>query len=228
VIAEGKSIFWAVATIGIYLGARHLHGRARAWWSSPMLLTWGLCGALILAAQASYREYLGGTQWLVTLLGPATVAFAIPVHQNRAIIRRRWRLLLAGTVVGSLLALGSTWALARLFQLPPDLSASLLPRSISTPFAISVARNLGGPPELTAAATAITGLFGAAIGEGLLLLLPLRSSFARGASLGMGAHGAGVAKARELGPEEGTVAALIMIFAGLLNVVLAALLTCFR
>jgi putative effector of murein hydrolase len=221
---EWHALLWAAVTIGIYLAAVRLNKRVKAWWSSPLLLTWGLCGLLVVATQSTYREYLSGTQWLVTLLGPATVAFAIPIHENRRVIRRHWRLLLAGTVLGSLLALGSAWGLSRLFHFSPELEASLLPRSISTPFALAVSHDLGGLPELTAAFTAVTGIFGATIGEGLLAWLPLRSSFARGACLGMGAHGAGVAKARELGAEEGSVAGLIMVFAGLLNVVIGAVM----
>jgi putative effector of murein hydrolase len=221
---EYRAVIWAAVTVGVYLAAVRLHRRANAWWSSPLLITWGLCGALIVASRSSYREYLSGTGWLVTLLGPATVAFAIPIHDNRRIILRHWRLLLVGTIVGSAIAFGSAWSLARVFQLSPELQASLLPRSVSTPFAITAAKDLGGFPELTAVFTAVTGIFGATIGELFLSWLPLRSSFARGALLGMGAHGAGVAKARELGEEEGLVASLIMIFAGLFNVGVAAIL----
>lgn len=221
---EGRAVLWAGITIGTYLLATRLHRKCNTWWSSPLLVTWGFCGALILLSKSTYAEYLSGTRWMITLLGPATVAFAIPIHENRAVIRRHWRLLAAGTLVGSALAVGSAWVLARSFHLSPELQASLLPRSISTPFAITASRDFGGFPELTAAFTAVTGIFGAAIGEVLLAWLPLHSSFARGALLGMGAHGAGVAKAREIGEEEGVVASLIMIFAGLLNVLVAAVL----
>lgn len=214
-----KAVFWALVTVGIYAASVRLYRRFPAWWSSPLLVTWLVCALLLASLHTTYQEYLGATSWLVVLLGPATVAFAIPIHKNRRLIRRNWLLLLIGTFVGSAIAMGSAWVLARLFRLSPELQASLLPRSITTPFAMIVSKDLGGFPELTAAFTAATAIFGAAIGEGLLVWLPLRSSFARGAFLGMGAHGAGVAKARELGEEEGTVAALIMIFAGLLNVI---------
>jgi len=224
VSAEGTAVFWAATTVGIYLASTRIHLRFNAWWSSPLLLTWGLCGGLVLATRSSYGEYLSGTQWLIDLLGPAIVAFAIPIHENRRTIRRHWRLLVVGTFVGSALALGSACVLADFFHFSSQHEASFLPRSISTPFAIMASRDLGGFPELTAALTAVTGIFGATIGTGLLSRMPLRSSFARGASLGMGAHGAGVAKAYELGEEEGTVAGLTMIFAGLLNVIFAAIL----
>jgi predicted murein hydrolase (TIGR00659 family) len=221
---ELKAAAWAVATLALYAVSRVLYRRWRRWWLSPLLFTWVACGALLVLLGTSYRDYLRGTGWLVALLGPATVAFAIPIYEQRRTIARHWAVLLAGVVAGSAIAVAVSWGLAGLFHLTPDLRASLLPRSITTPFAMAVSERIGGLPALTAAFTAVTGLFGAAVGESLLVWLPLRSAFARGALFGMGAHGAGVAKARELGEEEGAVAGLIMIFAGLVNVLGAALL----
>jgi putative effector of murein hydrolase len=101
---------------------------------------------------------------------------------------------------------------------------SLLPRSVSTPFAIAFAEDVGGVPELAATCVVITGLIGAALGELLMNWLPLRSSFARGALFGMGAHGAGTARARQVGAEEGSVAGLVMVLAGLTSVLVGPLL----
>jgi putative effector of murein hydrolase len=70
----------------------------------------------------------------------------------------------------------------------------------------------------------LTGLVGALIGDFMLLYLPLRSALARGALLGMGAHGAGTAKAYEVGRQEGSIAGLTMVLVGLLNVLIAPLL----
>jgi putative effector of murein hydrolase len=215
-------ILWSAVTISLYFASRRLHRSLRRWWSSPMLVTWIACGALILAFHTTYQDYLRGTGWMITLLGPATVAFALPIHEQRGLIRKHWPLLVVGVVAGSAIAFGSSWALAAALDLPQNVRASLLPRSVSTPFAMAASAKIGGLPELTASFTAVTGLFGAAVGDLMLTRLPLRSSFARGALLGMGAHGAGVAKAHELGQEEGAVAGLIMVFAGLLNVVIAS------
>lgn len=214
---ELKAVFWAVVTLAIYAASIWIKKRFTCRWASPLLLTWLGCAVLLIVLHANYREYLSGTHWLIVLLGPATMAFAVPIHENREIIRKHWFILFLGTLVGSGIAIFSAVILAWAFKLSPEITASLLPRSITTPFAVSISQGLGGVPELTAAFTAITGILGAMIGELLLAWLPLRSSFAKGALLGMGAHAAGVAKARELGKEEGIVAGLIMVFAGLLN-----------
>lgn len=211
--------FWAFVTLAIYVAALRLGRRVRRWWTSPLLVTWVLCGALIVAFRSSYSEYLTGTRWLVLLLGPATISFAIPIHRNREVIRKHWPILAVGVVSGCVLAVASAWCFANFLDLPPELRASLLPRSITTPLAMTTSAQLGGVPELTATFTAITGLFGAAVGDLLLTLLPLRSAFARGALFGMGAHGAGVARARQIGQEEGAIAGLIMILAGLVTVI---------
>jgi putative effector of murein hydrolase len=96
-----------------------------------------------------------------------------------------------------------------------------MPRSMSTPFAMTVSGDIGGTPDLTAIFVVITGVFGAALGELMLNWLPLRSTLARGALFGMGAHGAGVAKAHQIGREEGSIAGLVMVLVGLVNVLAA-------
>jgi putative effector of murein hydrolase len=109
------------------------------------------------------------------------------------------------------------------------LRLSLLPRSISTPFALAVSEDIGGVPDLTAVFVVLTGVLGAALGDLVLFVLPIRSSLARGALLGASAHGAGAAKAHEIGREEGTIAGLVMVLVGLLNVLTAPLLAaCLR
>jgi putative effector of murein hydrolase len=124
-------------------------------------------------------------------------------------------------VAGSITAMASSWAFAMLLGVDGALRRSLLPRSISTPFAMEVSGEIGGIPDLTAVFVVITGLAGAAIGDFVLAYLPLRSKFARGALFGAGAHGAGTARAYEIGREEGAIAGLVMVLAGLLNVLAA-------
>jgi putative effector of murein hydrolase len=124
-------------------------------------------------------------------------------------------------VAGSLTAMITSWVLAYVLGIDGALRLSLLPRSMSTPFAMEVSGEIGGIPDLTAIFVVLTGLFGAAVGDVVLARLPLRSKIAKGASFGMGAHGAGTARAHELGREEGAIAGLVMVLVGLMNVALA-------
>lgn len=216
--------FWSAATIAIYFLSKRVYRRWPNYWISPLIATPVLLASIALILHTSYSEYIGATHWLMLVLGPVTVAFAIPIYEQRAMILRYWPVLLFGIVVGSTTAMITAWALASLLSIDGTLRLSLLPRSVSSPFAMAISKNIGGVPDLTALFVVVTGVLGAVIGENLLRILPLRSSLARGALFGMGAHGAGVAKASQIGAEEGSVAGLVMVLVGLANVLAAPLL----
>lgn len=173
------TLFWSAATILLYLAAKRVYRRFPLWWLTPLAVTPLLLMALVIGLDENYRVYFSATHWLVALLGPATVAFAIPIYQQRATIRRYWPVLLAGVLVGSSAAMASAWGLAHLLGLNEAISLSLMPRSMSTPFSMTVSGDIGGRPDLTAIFVVLTGIFGAALGEIMLHWLPVRSALAR-------------------------------------------------
>lgn len=211
-------LFWSAVTIMLYAASKRLYRRRPYWWLSPLAVAPVVVVAILLSIGVDYREYLQGTRWLLLLLGPTMVAFAVPVFERRHLIRRHWAALTLGVVVGSLTALLTAWGLAFSLGLSDLFRTSMMPRSISMPFALTVSEDIGGFPELTAIFVVLTGVLGAAMGQLMLHWLPLRSALARGALLGVGAHAAGVAKAHEVGREEGSVAGLVMILVGFVNV----------
>lgn len=218
------TLFWSTLTIAFYLLAKRLYRRWPRWWAMPLALTPALLIVVALALHATYAQYMQGAGWLLTLLGPATVAFAVPIYEQRALIRREWPVLGLGMVAGTVTAVATSWLLATLLGLHGTLRLSLLPRSISTPFAMQVSHDIGGVPSLTAVFVVMTGVLGAVLGEVLLTWLPVRSTLARGALFAIGAHGAGTARAHQMGREEGSIAGLLMVLVGLLNVLVATLI----
>ena len=213
-----QTFLWSFVTIAIYFSTQQLYRLKPVWWLMPVALTPVLIGSVIVLLHANYQDYFHGTQWLVLLIGPVTVSFAIPIYVQRALIRDHWPVLLIGVLAGSVTALLSSWGLASLFGLDDNLRLSLLPRSISTPFALIVSRGIGGTPDLTAIFVVLTGILGAIIGEFILARTTFNSAIARGACLGAAAHAAGTAHARKIGQTEGAIASLVMILVGLLNV----------
>lgn len=214
-------LFWSGGTVAFYLLAKGIYRKWPKWWLTPLAAA---PAALIIAAlifHEDYRDYSHSAGWLVALLGPATVAFAVPIYQQRELIRRYWLILLAGMIVGSATAMATSCGLAAALGLSDALRLSLAPRSISTPFAMQISSEIGGVPDLTAFFVVVTGVFGAVIGEFMLARFKLHSALARGALFGVGAHGAGTAKAHEIGRVEGAVARLVMVLVGLLNVLAA-------
>jgi putative effector of murein hydrolase len=180
--------------------------------------------AIVVLAHIPYPLYFEDTRWLMWLLGPATVAFAVPIYEYRALLKRHWISLSVGVTVGILVGVGGSLMLAKLLHLSPDLQRSLMTRSVSTPFALAVSDRIHAPQDLTALFVIATGVCGMLFGELVLAFVPLRTRLARGALFGAAAHGVGTAKARELGSEEGVVSSLTMMIAGVAMVLLAPLL----
>lgn len=223
-MAAEVTLLWSVVTIGLYWLSKIFHRRYKRWWTTPLIITPILLIVITLLSHTNYNVYIRGTHWLIALLGPATVAFAVPIYRRRNLMVLYWRTLSIGVVFGSVLSIASAWILASLVGVDETLKLSLLPRSISTPFAMVISGEIGGTPELTALFVILTGIFGASFGQLLLYWLPIKSKMSMGASFGIAAHVAGSSKAYELDNEIGTIAALVMVLTGIFNVLIAPVL----
>lgn len=218
------AFFCLVATVGFYYLNKWLYRSFPRAWTHPILLTPLALLATLSVFGIPLEEYAADTRALLWFLGPATVAFAVPIYEYRHLIRQLWPALALGTAASVTSAVGSSWWLAQTFHLSPDVVPSLLVRSISTPFALAAAGQFGSNADLVAAFVMATGLTGMLSGELILALVPRCSRWASGASFGAAAHALGTTKARELGEEAGVMASLLMIFSGLAMVLLAPLM----
>jgi len=219
------SVLCLVVTLGLYYANKLLYRRFHKLPLMPLVFTPLLLVALLVFGHISYQNYMGETHWLLWLLGPATIAFAVPVYDNLAVIKRHWMSLSAGVITSTVVAVTSSVWLARLFTLPDEIQRSLAVRSVTTPFALAAAKPLGGQPELVALFVVITGVFGMAVGDVLFMRLSIREGMAKGAGFGAASHGAGTARSYELGPQEGVVASLVMMLSGVVTVLAAPLVS---
>lgn len=210
-------------TLGLYYANKRLYRRFHRLPLMPLVLTPVLLVLMLILGHISYQSYMGESHWLLWLLGPATLAFAVPVYDNLAVIRRHWMSLSAGVITATFVAVTSSVWLARLFMLPDTIQRSLAVRSVTTPFALAAARPLGGQPDLVALFVVVTGVFGMAVGDMLFLRLSIQAGMAKGAGFGAASHGAGTARSWELGPQEGVIASLVMMLSGIMMVLIAPL-----
>ncbi|MGS0680992.1 LrgB family protein [Shewanella sp. 125m-7] len=216
-------VFCLVLTLAGYYASKALYRRQRKVWCAPIIIAPIVILLVVISLNISVNDYFSYTHWLAALLAPATIAFALPIYRERQLIKQYPLTLSLGVVTGLLLGLGSSWLVARLTNMPAELSHSLMVRSVSTPFAIEATGAFGGVPELTAMLVLLTGIMGMLICEPLFKVANIRSSVAKGVALGASAHGAGAAKASELGRQEGVIASLTMIFTGIAMVLSAPL-----
>jgi len=219
------SLLCFIATLCIYFLNKRLYRRWRKLLLMPLVMTPLLLVGMLLVMHISWQNYISESRWLLWLLGPATLAFAVPVYENMAIIRCHWLSLSAGVITATLVAVCSSVWLARLLALPEIIQRSLAIRSITTPFALAAAKQVGGQPDLVALFVVITGVFGMAVGDVLFLRLAVKQGIAKGAGFGAASHGAGTARAYELGQREGVVSSLVMMLSGVLTVVIAPLIS---
>lgn len=211
-------------TLLFYYASKWLYGKKRILPLMPLLLAPALLVAVVVLFHIPYQDYMAESHWLLWLLGPATIAFAIPVYENKALMRKHWLSLSIGVLASVVMAVGSSVLLARWLGLSDLLQRSLAMRSITTPFAVEASKSVGGQSDLTALFVVLTGVIGMAVGDGVLSRLAIRSKLGKGAGFGASAHGAGTAKAYQLGNEEGVVASMVMMIAGMVTVLLAPLL----
>ncbi|MRS16706.1 LrgB family protein [Enterobacteriaceae bacterium RIT691] len=219
------SILCLVITLGLYYANKRLYRRFHKLPLMPLVFTPILLVLMLVFGHISYQNYMGEAHWLLWLLGPSTIAFAVPVYDNLAVIKRHWMSLTAGVTTAVVVAVTSSVWLARLFTLSDEIQRSLAVRSITTPFALAAAKPIGGQPELVALFVVVTGVFGMAVGDMLFMRLAIREGMAKGAGFGAASHGAGTARSYELGQQEGVVASLVMMLSGIVTVLAAPLVS---
>lgn len=203
-------------TLGCWWAARHCQRLAGGRpFAHPVVGAAALAAAILALTGVEYSAYFAANRPLHWLLGPATVALAVPLHrQLKALLRAPGRVL-AAVAAGSFL--GTATALLLAGDAPPAVLASLAPRGVTTPVAMAVTDALGGLPSLSAALVIASGLVGAAAGPALLDRLGIHDPFARGLALGTASHAIGTARALEESPAAGAAAALAMGIAALLT-----------
>jgi len=189
--------------------------------ANPVAIAIAIVVGILSLSGMSYERYFAGAQFVHFLLGPATVALAVPLVRQLPRLRQHWLPLTVALLAGSVTAIVSVVVVARLLGATPALLATLAPKSVTSPIAMAVAERLGGLPSLTAALVIGTGIFGAMFSTWLFHLLRVRSDAARGFAMGLAAHGIGTARAFQLSPEMGAFAGLAMGLNGALTALLA-------
>ncbi len=217
-------LFTILLTIGAYLVAKALYLRHRHPLLNIVLLGAGMVIATLLVLKIPYQSYLPGRQLMTSLLGPATVGLAVPLYRHRSLLRRYAPAIVAGVGLGSLISMFVAGLIALLAGLPKEIMLSLLPKSVTIPFAVEIARIHGGSPGLASAFVVATGTLGSVFGGTLLTWAGIKNPVARGLAMGTGAHGQGTAMAFLEGEREGSMAGLAMTLAGLTTASIAPLM----
>ncbi len=192
--------------------------------ANPVLLAVLLLVGLLSLTGTEYRTYFEGAQFVHFMLGPATVALAVPLYRQFGLVRRSATALSVALIAGSLTASASAVIIGWLLGGSRETLLSLAPKSVTTPVAMGVAEKIGGLPSLTAVLVILTGIIGAAGGSWVLDRVRVRDWRARGLAVGVAAHGIGTARALQVNEVAGAFASLAMGLNALATAILLPLL----
>lgn len=173
------------------------------------------------------ENYEKGGEIINFFLGPATVAFSIPVYKKLKLLKENLFSTLIAISVGSLAGILTVAILSKLFSLDDMLTLSLIPKATTSAIAIDISEEIKGNPSITIAFVLISGILGNILGPSIFNLFKIKSKIAKGIALGTASHAVGTAKAIELGQTEGAMSSLAISIAGVITVFLAPIIVKF-
>lgn len=218
-------LLWLTITLGVYYAADLVYKKANMLpILHPLVLAIAVIVPLLVITNTSYQIYFDGAQFIHFLLGPATVALAVPLYIYFGQVRRMALPLGIALVIGCVTGIVSAVGIGKALGLSDVVVRSLAPKSVTTPIAMGVAEQVGGLPTLTAVLVILTGIVGAVLGKAVLDTLCIREASARGFALGLASHGLGTARAFQMSEETGAFSGLGMGLNGALTAILVPLI----
>lgn len=222
---QENAALWIALTLSCYIFGQWLYRKARFNpFASPIIVAVVSIMCILLVLGVPYERYFAGAGFIHFLLGPATVALAVPLYEQRRKLAELWLPLTAGLLAGCTAAIIAVVLLGWLFGLSSETLISMVPKSVTTPIAMGVSEAMGGMPDLTACLVVITGISGSIIGRPLFRLVRLTSDPVCGTALGVAAHGMGTSTAFQISNKAGAFSGLAMGLSGLITAFLAPLI----
>ena len=224
VFLSQSPLLWLTVTLLVYASTDALSlTTGRHPFANPVFHAMWIIAAFLLLTGTSYTTYFGGAQFVHFLLGPATVALAVPLYENRKIVAAAIVPMLVALVIGCATAIVSVVLLANAFGLPRDIVLALAPKSVTAAVAMGISDSLGADASLTAVAVILTGIMGAIIVTPLMNRMGITDYRARGFAVGLASHGIGTARAFQVDAVAGVFAGIAMSLNALVTSLLVPL-----
>lgn len=191
---------------------------------SPLLTAIVLIIGVLLLFDIPYESYNEGGEIINMFLAPATACLAAAIYTRINILKEYWLPILAGCAAGSAASMASVYGMCRLFGLDDSLTVSLLPKSVTTPIAVSISEPAGGVVPVTVVAVIGTGILGSILAPYLIRLFRIKDPVAAGLAIGASSHAVGTSKAIEIGEVEGAMSGLAIGICGIVTVLFSMLI----
>lgn len=215
-----KAVIFIVSTVVIFMLMYKLHKKYPYPILLPILTTTIVLVVGLLVFQISFSDYMEGGKYIQQLLGPAVVALAYPLYNQRRLILKFKYTILSGIFIAMISGLISVYIMLKIMRMDTDLILTLLPKSLTTPVAMQVSETIGGIAPLTAVFVMIAGFTGALFGPAVYKYSKVTSSIGRGISMGSASHGVGVSKLKDYGEEDLSIGSLSMGLSAVIGAVI--------
>ena len=212
---------WVSITAGFFVIAAELQKRFPTPLLNPLLFSIVMVIVLLLITDIPYETYESGGRLIAIFVTPATVSLAIKLEKNFIYLKRHYKAILTGIVLGIVFHTAMIFGFGLLFQFNVEMAATLFPKSITTAIAVGVSESLGGLVSLTVAVVVFTGIIGSVIAPYIFKLGNITDPVAQGVALGSSSHAMGTSKAIEIGEVQGAMSGLSIVVTGIVVVVLA-------
>lgn len=213
----------ALSILAFWIGVK-LQKRLKSVLCNPLLIAILLTSVVLLAFDIPYESYNEGGAVINMFLTPATACLAVSIYTKIQILKKNCIPIVVGCTVGSLASMGSVWLLCRLFGLDEAMTASLIPKSITTPIAMEVCQSHGGIVPVTVIAVIFTGILGSILAPFLIRLFRVDNPVTAGLAIGACSHAVGTSRALELGETEGAMSGLAIGVCGIITVIVSMVL----
>jgi len=218
-------ILWSLPlTLLVFFAARKLAIKLKMPLLNPLLMSMVIIIPLLLVTNIPYTRYFAGSKILNDLLQPAVVALAFPLYEQLHQIRARWKSIISICFIGSIVAMTTGTAIALWMGATPEIAASVMPKSVTTPIAMATAHSIHGIPAISAVCVIFVGILGAVFGHSILNVLKITTKASRGLAMGTASHALGTARCAEMDYQEGAFSSLALVICGIITSLLAPFL----
>ncbi|ELK47828.1 LrgB family protein [Halobacillus sp. ACCC02827] len=217
----GIGIFMVVLTVAAYKAATFVYRKHNRMYTAPIIVSTVIIIAFLLVFHLPYETYMTGGKWIDHLLGPAVVALAYPLYQYREILKRMLVPIVTGTFIGAIVGITSGLLLSKWAGFSSLIIHSIVPKSVTTPVAMSIAESTGGAMPLAAVFVMIAGIGGVLIHPFVMRYTNLTHRIGRGVGMGSASHAIGTATAMERDTLEGSISTIAMVLSAVIVSILA-------
>lgn len=224
VYLSGSPLLALILTLAAYQAGLMAYERAgRNPLANPVAIAVLLVAFAITVIDMPYEKYFEGAQFVHFLLGTATVALAVPIHQGMSGLKGRVIPLMAALLAGGATSIASAVGIAKLLGADAAIIGGLYAKSVTAPIAMGVAERMQVSPTLTAVFAVTTGILGAVLARFVLDAVGSKAWWQRGFAIGVAAHGIGTSRAFSVNQEAGSYSSLAMGLHGILGAILIPL-----